>query len=138
MLCLKFHNWVIFYQQKELKLVIENSKHQTISCAQKSKRSSFFSQFTNYYRKFVQNFAQKAHGLHLLLRKNVEFTLNDLTQQSFEILKDALCTAPVLIIQIYFALSLFLVMLLLRVLDIFCRKRTVLRMNILFVLAAEH
>jgi lipoate-protein ligase A len=55
-----------------------------------------FVAFANYYRKFIPNFAEKAHPLNKLSRKNVDFTWNEQCQKSFETLKESLITPPVL------------------------------------------
>lgn len=51
---------------------------------------------TSYYRKFILHYADKARPLHKLTEKSVRFQWNDECQESFEILKDALITAPIL------------------------------------------
>jgi len=51
---------------------------------------------TNYYRKFIEGFANIARPLNLLTRKNVPFTWGPEEEKSFEDLKQALCNAPVL------------------------------------------
>lgn len=50
----------------------------------------------SYFRKFIRNFAKKAAPLHQLCRKDVEFIWNEMCQEAFEALKNALITAPVL------------------------------------------
>ena len=49
-----------------------------------------------YYRRFVQDFSIIALPLTKLLRKNVKFVWTPECQQSFEILKEKLITAPIL------------------------------------------
>jgi len=49
-----------------------------------------------YYRKFINNFAMIAAPLYKLLRKNVPFIWEDIHQNSFNKLKDALISAPIL------------------------------------------
>jgi hypothetical protein len=49
-----------------------------------------------YFRTFIFNFASKARGLYVLLRKEAPFTWGAEQQQSFEELKQALISAPVL------------------------------------------
>ena len=49
-----------------------------------------------YYRRFVQDFSIIASPLTKLLRKNVKFLWTPECQQSFEILKEKLITAPIL------------------------------------------
>lgn len=55
-----------------------------------------FIAFANYYRKFIQNFAQICIPLNNLCRKNVEFKWDENCQKSFLILKAALSTPPIL------------------------------------------
>lgn len=55
-----------------------------------------FVAFVNYYRKFVPNFATKAYPLNYLCRKNVTFKWDDECQTSFEALKNAIISHPVL------------------------------------------
>lgn len=50
----------------------------------------------SYYRKFVRNFAYKAHSLTLLLKKTTPYVWTDLQEHSFQALKDSLIHAPVL------------------------------------------
>ena len=49
-----------------------------------------------YYRKFIKNFAVLAAPLYKLLRKNVPYVWEDLQQDSFDKLKNALISAPIL------------------------------------------
>jgi len=49
-----------------------------------------------YYQKFVEGFSALAHPLNKLRRKDVPWTWGPDQQESFETLRDALCTAPVL------------------------------------------
>lgn len=51
---------------------------------------------TSYYRKFILHYADKARPLPKLTEKSVRFQWNDECQESFEILKNALITAPIL------------------------------------------
>ena len=53
---------------------------------------------TNFFRKIIPNYADKAHGLIKLLRKDVPFSWGQEQQQSFMALKDALTTALVMAI----------------------------------------
>ena len=50
----------------------------------------------SYYRKFIKGFADIAAPLHALTRKNRRFEWDEECQNSFETLKDCLCSAPVL------------------------------------------
>ncbi|UYV79893.1 hypothetical protein LAZ67_18000997, partial [Cordylochernes scorpioides] len=50
----------------------------------------------SYYRRFVKDFANKAKPLHDLLRNNVKFFWSNEQEQSFQILKSAPTTDPVL------------------------------------------
>ena len=50
----------------------------------------------NYYRKFIHNFSKKASALTELLKKAIGFSWSDNAQDSFDILKEALTTAPIL------------------------------------------
>lgn len=50
----------------------------------------------NYYRRFIKGFASIAAPLNNLLRKNVRFKWDTNCQQSFDALKQALVTAPIL------------------------------------------
>ena len=49
-----------------------------------------------YYRRFVQDFSIFARPLTNLLKKNVQFRWTETCQKSFEKLKEALTTTPVL------------------------------------------
>lgn len=50
---------------------------------------------TGYYRRFIKDYAAICRPLHDLLKKN-SFCWNASTQTSFEQLKEALCSSPVL------------------------------------------
>ncbi|MCP4498635.1 MAG: hypothetical protein GY822_01550, partial [Deltaproteobacteria bacterium] len=50
----------------------------------------------SYYRRFVKNFAQLSSGLVPLLKKDAPFFWSPEAQQSFDVLKRALATPPVL------------------------------------------
>ncbi|CAC5365734.1 unnamed protein product [Mytilus coruscus] len=50
----------------------------------------------NYYRKFIKNFAYIAKPLTNLTKKDVPFEWSGICQKSFDKLKDALCSPPVL------------------------------------------
>lgn len=51
---------------------------------------------TNYFRKFIYDYASKARALNNLLRKNVKFKFDDDCVKSFETLKSELTSYPVL------------------------------------------
>lgn len=51
---------------------------------------------TNYFRKFIENYALIARPLHNFLRKLVNFIFNDNCRLAFETLKSALSSYPVL------------------------------------------
>eukprot|EP00833_Pecoramyces_ruminatium_P012026 jgi/Orpsp1_1/1186058/evm.model.c7180000096669.1 len=51
----------------------------------------------NYYRRFVENFAQVAKPLHNLMKKNIKFVWNDKCEQSFQELKKRLSSPPILL-----------------------------------------
>ena len=53
--------------------------------------------FCNYYRRFVKNFATIARPLNNLTKKNVKFDFNNECNDSFDKLKDSLCSSEVLI-----------------------------------------
>ena len=53
--------------------------------------------FANYYKRFVKNFAGVAGPLTDLTRKNVRWQWGPYQRRAFEQLKDALCTALVLL-----------------------------------------
>ena len=52
--------------------------------------------FASYYRKYVSNFSEMAAPLHALTRKDAKFAWSPQCHQSFEALKKALTSAPVL------------------------------------------
>ena len=51
-----------------------------------------------YFRKFMQGFAELAHPLHELFKKNVSWCWGPKQQTAFERIKTSLVTAPVLIV----------------------------------------
>lgn len=51
----------------------------------------------NYYRRFVENFAFIARPLHNLTKKNIKFSWDSKCNDAFNILKEKLTTAPVLL-----------------------------------------
>ncbi|UYV64560.1 K02A2.6-like [Cordylochernes scorpioides] len=50
----------------------------------------------SYYRRFIENFAEKAAPLHEVLKKDNKFTWNSDQQDAFDSLKEALMSEPVL------------------------------------------
>ncbi|UYV66441.1 hypothetical protein LAZ67_4001687 [Cordylochernes scorpioides] len=50
----------------------------------------------SYYRRFIENFAEKAAPLHEVLKKDNKFTWNSDQQDAFDFLKKALMSEPVL------------------------------------------
>lgn len=57
----------------------------------------------SYFRKFIQNFAQIAHPLNCLLKKDVDFHWSDEQEQAFVSLKERLVDRPVLAVYDPFA-----------------------------------
>ena len=51
---------------------------------------------TSYYRRFVKDYAKVAAPLNALSRKNQRFQWSIEAQNSFENLKEAMITAPIL------------------------------------------
>ncbi|GKF54832.1 putative reverse transcriptase domain-containing protein [Tanacetum coccineum] len=49
-----------------------------------------------YYRRFIENFSKIAKPLTLLTQKNKAYVWGDKQEESFRILKEKLCNAPVL------------------------------------------
>lgn len=64
---------------------------------QNSKELKAFLGLCGYYRRFVRRFADLAKPLTQLLRKEVTFQWGESQQQSFQSLKEALCSTAVLI-----------------------------------------
>ena len=56
---------------------------------------SFFG-LTSYYRKFIRGYAEKAKPLYKVTKKNQRFSWSEECQLSFEELKNALISAPIL------------------------------------------
>ena len=53
--------------------------------------------FANYYREFINSYADKIFPMHQLMRhKGKKFTLNNAAEESFQRIKKELCEAPVL------------------------------------------
>lgn len=61
-----------------------------------SNETKRFVAFANYYRKFVKNFSHIATPLNRLTKKGQKFIWTDECQQSFDILKQALMSPPIL------------------------------------------
>lgn len=55
-----------------------------------------FVAFTNYYRKFIKNFAEIAYPLNQLCRKNVNFVWDNKCKKAFETLKECIISPPIL------------------------------------------
>jgi len=53
---------------------------------------------TGYFRRFIENYALKAKPLYELLKKNVEFKVNEECTKSFNLLKKELTSSPILCI----------------------------------------
>ena len=51
---------------------------------------------TNYFRRFIHQYAQKAKPLTRLTKKGVTFRFGDEEQKAFDVLKEALTSPPVL------------------------------------------
>ena len=54
--------------------------------------------FSNYYRRFIKNFATVAKPLHELTKKDKEFAWNEKRQEAFEKLKRLFTEEPVLVL----------------------------------------
>ena len=50
----------------------------------------------NYYRRFVEGFSKSASPLNRLTRKNVVFAWTPECHSAFELLKERLCSPPIL------------------------------------------
>ena len=50
----------------------------------------------NYYRRFVQGFAKIASPLNMLTRKGIPFVWSSACENAFHLLKQGLCSAPIL------------------------------------------
>ncbi|GKF78750.1 putative reverse transcriptase domain-containing protein, partial [Tanacetum coccineum] len=55
-----------------------------------------FLRLAGYYRRFIKNFSKIAKPLTLLTQKNKAYVWGDNQDESFQILKEKLCNAPVL------------------------------------------
>jgi hypothetical protein len=60
------------------------------------KETRSFVALTNYYRKFIPNFADKAYYLNQLSRKDVKFNWDSNCQKAFDTLKEAISNPPIL------------------------------------------
>ena len=49
----------------------------------------------SYYRRYVQDFAKIARPLHQLIEKSKDFVWNSEAQETFEVLKARLTSAPI-------------------------------------------
>ena len=52
--------------------------------------------FANYYRRFIKDFAQLARPLHRLTERTAPFTWSHECQESFDQLRERLCSTPIL------------------------------------------
>src|SRR5260370_10747991 len=52
--------------------------------------------FVNFYRRFIRNFSEIAHPLHVLTRKSKNWSWGTAEQQAFDALKNAVTSAPML------------------------------------------
>lgn len=52
----------------------------------------------NFYLKYIENSAEKFEPLHKLLRKNAEFKWTEECEESFNLIKEYLCSSPILAI----------------------------------------
>ena len=51
---------------------------------------------TNYFRRYIPNYADVCYFLYRLLKADIQFIWSDTAEQLFQTLKKALCEAPVL------------------------------------------
>ena len=77
--------------EEKLKVLKEWNKPQNV----RDVRS--FLGFANYYRRFVYNFAEVAHPLTELTKKGVAWQWGPMEQRAFQLLKQRLCEAPILL-----------------------------------------
>ncbi|UYV69302.1 K02A2.6-like [Cordylochernes scorpioides] len=84
------------FRKAAFALIPTKSKQLQISRLQTTTEVRSFMGLCSYYRRFVKDFANKAKPLHDLLRNNVKFFWSNEQEQSFQILKSALTTDPVL------------------------------------------
>jgi hypothetical protein len=52
---------------------------------------------TNYYRKFIRGYVQIIVPMEKLLKKDIKYQWNEECQQSLDILKEKMVTAPILV-----------------------------------------
>lgn len=52
----------------------------------------------NFYLRYIENSSQKLEPLHRLLRKDVKFVWSEECEEAFKMIKDYLCSAPILAI----------------------------------------
>src|SRR5260370_20541491 len=52
--------------------------------------------FVNFYQRFIQNFSEIAHPLHMLTQKSKDWSWGAAEQQAFNALKNAITSAPTL------------------------------------------
>ena len=50
----------------------------------------------SYYRQYIENFSHVAAPLTTLTKKNVKFVWDESCQTAYELLKEKLCSAPIL------------------------------------------
>jgi len=80
-------------------VMMDHRKVEAIKNRQKPtniKQLQSFLGLSNYYRRFIKNFSKIAQPMFALLGKNVKFIWSDECEQSFNMLKDALTSYPVL------------------------------------------
>src|SRR5258705_528819 len=53
--------------------------------------------FVNFYRRFIQNFSEIARPLHALTQKSKNWLWGAAEQQAFDVLKNAITSAPMLV-----------------------------------------
>jgi hypothetical protein len=74
----------------KVKTVLEYQVPQT------NKNIKSFLGLSGYYRKFIESYSAKAKPLTNLLKKDIKFNWTDECQKSFDNLKQALCSEPIL------------------------------------------
>ncbi|GKF11902.1 putative reverse transcriptase domain-containing protein, partial [Tanacetum coccineum] len=68
--------------EEHLKLILELLKKEELSCG--------------YYRRFIEGFSKIARLITKLTQKNVKFDWGDKQEAAFQLLKEKLCSAPIL------------------------------------------